>query len=33
VRFEKKLSRDNLASVEIRWEHESIAACKVEVVH
>jgi hypothetical protein len=33
VRLEKKLSRDHLASVNIRWERESIATCKVEVVH
>jgi hypothetical protein len=33
ARFEKKLSRDQLADVEIRWEHKTIATCKVEVVH
>ncbi len=33
ARFEKKLSRDHYASVEIRWEHALIATCKVEVVH
>ena len=31
--FEKKLSRDHYVSVDIHWEHRSIAACKVEVVH
>ena len=33
VRFEKKLSRDHYASVDIHWERVSIASCKVEVVH
>lgn len=33
VRFEKKLSREHYASADIRWEHMSIATCKVEVMH
>ena len=33
VRFEKKLSRDHYSNVDVRWERESIANCKVEVAH
>ncbi len=33
VRFDKSISREHYASVDIHWDGESIAKCKVEVVH
>jgi len=33
VRFEKKMTRDQYVSIDILWERESIATCKVEIVH